>query len=302
MIETLLAAALALSAALAAGWVSEQLHLALTVALAAIFYPAAESLVGFVDVARLVGQPTTLKALTPAQLARLPWNILEDTLVVPLAGLGIAAALGARREAWAYLSPFARRARAWVPELSVGWAAIPVIVGAEAGALALLEGPASFLQTADESALFANATLVHVVLLSLTPAFVEELYYRNLLQGALEQLWPGKHAVWAALGIQAVVFGLAHGGYTSIAHILGPLVFGLGMGLLRTVAGLGACMVGHAGVNLFYFAIDPGAGSPVLLASVAVLTVVGLVVLGVLWPTIRARFRAGPKPVLGTEP
>jgi membrane protease YdiL (CAAX protease family) len=297
MSETLIAAALALLAALLprARWGKPSLPV--LVALAAILYPAAEALVDFAHVARLVGQPTTLRALTLEQLARMPWNIVENNLLVPLLGLAAAAVLGTREDAWRFLDPFRRRWSAWTAELSIGWAAVPVVVGAEALALAALQGPASFLQTADETALFANATLGHVVLLSLTPAFAEELYHRHLLQGALEDLWPGPRATWVALVGQAILFALAHANYTSLAHMLGPLAFGLGMGYLRTTGGLGACMVAHAGVNLFYFAVDPGAGSQPLVAGVAVVSTIGLVVLAATWPAIRGRLRA-VKPVM----
>lgn len=297
MTETILAGAIALAAALIPRVRWGRPSLPVVVALAAVFFPVADALIDFVQVAPLVGQPTTLRPLTPEQLARIPWNIVEDNLVVPLAGIGVTAALGARRAAWSFLAPFRRRAGAWSPELAIGVAALPVIVAAEAIALAALQGPASFLQTADESALFANATLVNVALLSLVPAFAEELYYRNLLQGSLELAWPGPRGAWFALGLQAVLFGIAHASFTSLAHILGPLVFGLGMGLLRTTCGLGACMVGHAGVNLFFFSLDPGAGSTLLLGLVLGLALVGLVVLAALWGTIRGRLRAGPKPV-----
>lgn len=298
MTETILAAAIAIVAALIprARWGRPSIPV--LVALAAIFYPVAESLIDFVHIAPLVGQPTTLRPLTPDQLARMPWNMVGNNLLVPFVGLAATAALGAREAAWSFLAPFRRRASAWTPELGIGWAALPVVVGAEALALAALQGPASFLQTADESALFANATLVHVLLLSLTPAIVEELYYRNLLQGSLELVWPGARGAWVALVLQAVLFAIAHASFTSLAHILGPLVFGLGMGWLRTTCGLGACMVSHAGVNLLYFSLDPGAGSMLLFGVVLALALAGALVLALLWSTIRGRFRAGPKPVL----
>lgn len=298
MSQTLLAAAIAVGLALLPRARGSRMRLPVVVALAAILYPATDALIDFVHVASLVGQPTILRALTHEQLARMPWNIVESNLLVPMLGLAATAALGARQAAWSFLQPLRRRAGAWSPEITIGWAAIPVVVAAEAIALAALQGPASFLQTADESALFANAGLVHVLLLSITPAVAEELYYRNLLQGSLEILWPGPRAVWVAVGLQAVVFGLAHASYTSLAHLLGPLVFGLGMGLLRTMGGLGACMLAHAGVNMFYFAVDPGAGSTLLLAAVAGLCFLGIWALVRGWSTIHARWRAGLKPVI----
>lgn len=299
MTHPLLAGALALAAALLTrarrGWPTA----AGALALAAILYPAAEALVDFAHVAPLVGQPTTLEPLSRERLARMPVDVLEDNLLVPGLGLAFAGLAGGRRAVRGFVGSLTRRASAWVPELSIGWAAVPVVVGAEAVALAALQGPASVLQTADETALFANATAVHVLLLSLAPAIAEEVYYRDLLQRGLESAWSGPRAAWAAIGLQAVLFGLAHASYTSLAHLLGPLVFGLGMGVLRTTGGLGACVVAHAGVNLFYFSVDPGAGSGALLAAAGALSLGGVVALAALWPAIEGRLRAGVRPLAG---
>jgi membrane protease YdiL (CAAX protease family) len=265
------------------------------IALAAVAYPAVESVVDFLHVVDLIGRPTTLRALTREELLRIPRNVLENNLLVPAAGIGLAWLLGSREATWPTVNALDQRVTAWGRQLWLGVGAVPVVVVAEAGALFLLAGPGSVLNTADETALFANATPGIVALLCLVPALAEEIYYRGMLQSVLERVGP--HATpWFAIGAQAVVFGVAHGSYTSIAHVLGPLVFGLGMGYLRSTVGLGASIVAHAGVNLFYFAVDPGAGSALLLAATGAAVLAGAWVLYRSWPVVWARLRAGPKP------
>lgn len=293
---TILAAALAATLGLlpAARW--ERYTPWHGVAAAFILFPVLEDLVGFVQTAPLITQPTTLKPYTLEQLARLPWSITRDTLGPPVVGLSLVAVLGGLDVVRDHLARLPTRWAAWRSQLNLGWTTVPIVVGAEAIAIALLQGPASFLTTGDESALFANAGLEHVLLLSIVPAVVEELYYRGLLQGLLEQVGPARGRVWFAIGVQGVLFGVAHGGYANLAHLLGPLVFGLGMGYLRSTVGVGACVVAHAAVNLFYFSIDPGAGSTGLQVGVAAVSLIGLVGLWLARRTLWARIRAGPKP------
>lgn len=296
-VETILAGALAalvglLPSARWSRWTA--LH---GVAAAVVLFPVMEDLVGFLRVAPLLTRPTTLEPYTVQQLVELPWRIARDTLTVPVIGLGAVAVAGGWTVARGYLRELwggARRAR---QELLLGWTIVPIVVIAEAAALALLAGPASFLATGDESALFANATWQHVALLSLVPGIVEEIYYRGLLQGLLERLAPSRWQVWGAIVAQAILFAIAHAGFTNIAHVIGPLVFGLGMGYLRATVGLGACIVAHAGVNLFYFSVDPGAGSIELQLAVAAVSIVGLVGLYLARRTLLARVRAGPRSV-----
>lgn len=296
-VETILAGALAALVGLipAARWPRwTALH---GIAAAVILFPVMEDLVGFLRVAPLLTRPTTLRPYTVEQLVELPWRIARDTLTVPLVGLGAVALVGGATIARGHARMIWRGTRHLGRELMLGWTIVPIIVVAEAAALALLAGPASFLATGDESALFANATWQHVALLSLVPAVVEEVYYRGLIQGLIERLAPQGWQVWGAIGVQAVLFALAHAGFTNIAHVVGPLVFGLGMGYLRTTVGLGACVIAHAGVNLFYFSVDPGAGSPELQLAVLAVSIVGLAGLYLARRTLIARVRAGPQPI-----
>lgn len=268
-------------------------------AISFVLFPVLEDLVGFVRVAPLITRPTTLEPYTVTQLVELPWRIARDTLGPPVVGLALVALFGGAVIAREHVAAIPSRWAPWRRQLGYGWALVPIVVGAEAVVLLLLQGPASFLKTGDESALFANAGIEHVILLSLVPAVVEELYYRGMLQSVIERFAPEWGRVWTAIGVQGVLFGVAHGGYANLAHLLGPLIFGLGMGYVRSTVGVGACVVAHAAVNLLYFSVDPGAGSVELQAVVAVLTLAGMVALWLSRRTFLARLRAGPRPAVG---
>lgn len=264
-------------------------------AAAFILYPSAENLLDFIELAPLVGRYTELQPYPVEILDELPFRILRRNLVIPLVGLGLVGLLGGRRVLRSYERPVRRGAGTWRRDLWLGLGLVPVVVLGELGALFLLEGPLQVLQTGDESALFANATVLHVVALSLAPAIGEELYYRGLLQGVLEQGLPDRHRVWLAIGIQGLVFALAHAGFTTVSHLLGPLIFGTAMGLVRSTIGLGACMALHASVNLAFFSVDPGAGGLGLQIATAALVLAGLVVLWREKRTYPGLLRDGPE-------
>lgn len=295
--QTILAAALALAAGLLPATRWERWTPWHGLAAAAILHPALDNLLGFIRIAPLVVQPTVLPPLTSEQLARIPWRITRNLLTVPVLGFTLLALLGAAPLVKRYLKTLYPNHDAFKTDLTIGWALVPIIFLAEATALILLAGPAAFLQTGDETARFANATWQNVAMLSLIPALVEEAYYRGLLQGLLEDLLPHRIALHGAILLQGTIFGLAHGGFGTLSHILGPLLFGLAMGYLRTYSGLGACIVLHAAVNLLYFSLDPGAGSPQLIIAATIGGASGLIALAALRNTLIARLRAGPRPI-----
>lgn len=293
--QTVLAAALALLGGMLPLILWKRGRWLHVLAAAALLFPVMEDVVAFIDLAPLIGEYTVLRPYSPEQLAELPWRIARDNLTVPLIGLAIVAVLGGWHIAREHLAPFLRSWRPWGQELFLGWGIVPIIVAAETLAILALEGPASFLRTGDESALFSNATWIHVVALSMVPALVEETYYRGLLQGLFAWAVPGQRAVWWAIGLQGLLFAIAHAGFTTLSHLLGPLIFGLGMGYLRATVGLGACMVGHFSVNLLFFSLDPGAGSLPLIMAAMGLAVLGLYVLALERETLIERVRRGPQ-------
>lgn len=58
--------------------------------------------------------------------------------------------------------------------------------------------------------MFGGASLVHLAAVSLAAGFGEELLFRGLVQSGLSRLIAGPFAVWIALAIGAVLFGLCH--------------------------------------------------------------------------------------------
>ncbi len=293
--QTVIAIALALATGLLPALLLQRWTLWHGLAASAILYPAINNLLGFIQIAPLILEPTVLPPLTPEQLARIPWRITRNLLTVPTLGLTLLALLGAGTLVRKHLRALYPSHDAFKQDLTIGWALVPIILITEAIALILLAGPAAFIQTGDESARFAHATWQHVLMLTLVPALVEEAYYRGLLQGVLENLLPHRIALHGAILLQATIFGLSHGGYGTLSHILGPLLFGLAMGYLRTYSGIGACIVLHAAVNLLYFSLDPGAGSPELLIAAALTGITGLIALLVMRNTLFARLQAGPR-------
>ncbi len=294
-LETLVAVAAAgvlaaLPRAIWPGW--SPLHM---LAAAFILYPSAENLLDFIELAPLVGRYTELQPYSIQTLNELPLRILRRNLLIPLIGLGLVGILGGRRVLQGYARPVRRSPGTWGRDLWLGLGLVPLVVIGQLGALMLLQGPLQVLQTGDESALFANATLLHVIALCLAPAIGEELYYRGLLQGVLEQALPGGHRVWLAIGIQGLVFAVAHAGFTTVSHLVGPLIFGTAMGLVRSTVGLGSCMVLHAAVNLGYFSVDPGAGGLGLQIATATLVLAGLAVLWYEKRTYLGLLRDGPE-------
>lgn len=131
--------------------------------------------------------------------------------------------------------------------LRVGFGILLPLALVGMGYEAILYGIGS-LVNGQEADAFANMTWYHVVLLSLAAAVSEELVYRGVLQGALHRLHP-----WFAVGIQGLVFGLAHAGYGTFAHVLLPMGFGLLMGAFRLRWGLMGAILLHFGLDALAF-------------------------------------------------
>ncbi|MCA1812582.1 MAG: CPBP family intramembrane metalloprotease [Halobacteriales archaeon] len=135
-----------------------------------------------------------------------------------------------------------------------------------------LGGVVPGLGMANESAVWANLTLPLLLALSLAAAVSEEFVYRGLLLRALERRVAG----WAALLIQALAFGFIHSGYGNLAHVLGPLLFALLMGLVAQRVGLLACVAVHAGIDIAYLALAAPQLQPWSLALPGLLALAGL--------------------------
>lgn len=112
------------------------------------------------------------------------------------------------------------------------------------------------LVNGDESQVWSNMTPYHALMISATAAFTEELVYRVLLLGMIA--WAArrigampKSALAGAVVVQALVFGLAHSGYGTWAHIIIPTLFGLFAGALVFFFGVWAAIVVHFLIDVF---------------------------------------------------
>ena len=182
-----------------------------------------------------------------------------------------------------------------------GYALFPVLLLITVGFNVLLSG-AEALQNGDESRVWDTLTLSHVVMISLAAGFTEELVYRVLLllvlQRLLLRLGAGPApALWGAVGLQAVAFGLAHSGYGTWSHVLLPAGFGLVAGLVAVRFGLWAAVLLHVLVDVYALGAELFSEVPalatVLAWGLALNVVVALAVAG--WSLLR-RFRAPPAP------
>ena len=121
-------------------------------------------------------------------------------------------------------------------------------------------GRVESLNQSDESSIFDNMTLLHAVLISLAAGFGEELVYRGVLMVGLSRRMP----MLVAIVVQAIVFGLAHGGYGTWSHVLLPALFGLVAGLIAWTFGIWAAITLHVLVDLFAFGADASSNVPEL--------------------------------------
>jgi membrane protease YdiL (CAAX protease family) len=82
--------------------------------------------------------------------------------------------------------------------------------------------------------------------------------------------------------LQALAFGLAHTGYGTWAHILGPFLFGLAMAWVALRLGILAAIVLHAAVDIISFSIDIApfdASAYGLMGGLLVAAIVAIVIL-----------------------
>lgn len=246
---------------------------------------------GFVaSIPRLLCTGGVLSAYTPRQLSAMTARKLLEDLGYLVAGgllyvsdrranpiLGIdVRTLAARLRAAGLPMPVRERHSAFL-----GLVAFPVLWYATVLATFLVsQAPA--LNQNDETNVFRNMTVYHAVLLSAAAAFGEELLYRGVLQTVLERsarkLGLGaRTAAGLALGLQAVVFGLAHAGYGTYSHVIGPFLFGLAVGYAARRHGLWMAIVMHFLIDFVIFMSDVAAlGHDRLVAGLSILLLANL--------------------------
>ncbi len=226
--------------------------------------PAWMAVWGFVDSISVLADPNSvLRPISPEGLTRIyAHGLLRDLGYLGVGFLLWTAHHGLPTSLHAFAArlrdegfPLGRRGRegasilhgaAWFPVLLVG----TVLVNAA------LTNAAPALTNGDESRVWDNLTVYTVVMVSLTAAFTEELTYRVLLLVAFQRLLlragqPERTALWGAVAVQSIVFGLAHAGYGTWIHVLLPTFFGVIAGVAAVRFGLWTAVVLHFLVNVY---------------------------------------------------
>ena len=93
--------------------------------------------------------------------------------------------------------------------------------------------------------LFAEASLMGLLLLSLAAGFGEEMLFRGVLQDWLANWLEGDAAPWVALLLVSLLFGVCH--WVTTAYAVFAAIIGLYLGMLYWVSGsLLSAVVAHA--------------------------------------------------------
>lgn len=141
----------------------------------------------------------------------------------------------------------------------------PFLLGSAFLNNALRRSPA--LDNGNEASIWDMMTPYHDIMISLTAGFTEELVYRvvgiAVFTGLLLALRASRPVALAgAVVLQAVLFGAAHGGYGTWAHVLLPLAFGLFAGVVYLWLGLWSVVVLHVLIDVYAFASYTADGWP----------------------------------------
>lgn len=186
------------------------------------------------------------------------WLITGRKLVTDLGYLTLGAMVAASGGTWRGFVDAPGRLAGWIARsgvplgagearsASIGFALFPLLLFATIGADLATRG-LDVIRNGQESDVWVHMTVWHALLLAASAAFGEELVYRGVLQTALAKIAP----MWAAITLQAVLFGFAHSGYGTWAHLLAALAFGLFSGFVAWRWGLWAAIVVHFLIDVF---------------------------------------------------
>lgn len=108
------------------------------------------------------------------------------------------------------------------------------------------------LANGNEENVWMNMTVLLNLGISFQAGFGEELLYRAVLLIGLMRFLP----IWAAVAIQALIFGIAHGGYGTWAHILLPAGFAVFAGIAVWYTGFWSIVVVHFLIDVYAFSAD----------------------------------------------
>ncbi len=114
------------------------------------------------------------------------------------------------------------------------------------------------LVTGDETSVWADMTSYHTILISLSAGIGEEVVYRGVLLVALLRIMPP----WVAVSVQSLLFGFAHAGYGTLAHVIVPTLFGLVAGVATLRFGIWSAITLHVLVDVAAFGIHAAGNEP----------------------------------------
>jgi hypothetical protein len=142
---------------------------------------------------------------------------------------------------------------------AAGWVWFPVVLGVTIALDFVVRNQTPQLINGDESQVWKNMTLYHAGLVSAAAAVTEELVYRALLltlavRALARAGLPASAAAAGGVVAQAVLFGLAHGGYGTIIHVLGPFLFGIVAGAATLRYGIWSAIALHFLIDFYIFA------------------------------------------------
>ncbi|MHB8632406.1 MAG: CPBP family intramembrane glutamic endopeptidase [Thermoplasmatota archaeon] len=183
-----------------------------------------------------------------------------------------------RVEAMAHdLAPLVPMGKGEARSLRNGFLLFPLLAVANLVLLWATDNPS--IHTGNDSAVFSQVTLYHVVLLSLAAGFAEEIVFRGVMQQSLKRgmafLWnrvrppraasaPGRghralRGVWlsAAILLQAIPFAYAHAGYANLQHLLFAFLFAVVAGVVVETFGMWTAIVLHTLVDAYAFLLSP---------------------------------------------
>lgn len=234
----------------------------------------------FPNIQTVLDTGSVLRPYTEAQLDSIIFRGGTRKLLYPAAGLVIytqAWKAGSWRE-WMQKIPHIPMGcwtKTEAQSAKAGLIMFPVFLAVSAG-INWLVYQAPLLATGDESSVWANMTPLRNIGISLQAAIGEEILYRAvLLVGLLRFFHP-----WAAITIQGVIFGIAHSGYGTIAHILVPLAFGLFSGWIVFYTGFWSAVILHFLIDVYAFGADTARNAPwfegVLLIGIAIMSAITL--------------------------
>lgn len=147
----------------------------------------------------------------------------------------------------------------------------------------------------DVSHLYDRAGAPLLLAIALGAALGEEFLFRGLLLAALRRRMPEG----AAVGLQALLFGLAHAGQGDPLTVIGPAALGLAAGMVAVRFGLLAAILLHFEADVAFFALstrDPFLSALGIAAGVGGLLAFALRPKRVLGPLLAPGRNASPTP------